>query len=104
MSKRGQMAVLVVASLGLLLPLRGSGQPAANGKAEGSGAERVGVELREGGIVRGPTSARRLAIVFTGHGFAEGGEVILNELRKHKGKGAFFFTGEFLTNSNFKPL
>ena len=62
------------------------------------------MELREGGIIRGPTSARRLAIVFTGHGFAEGGEVILNELGKHKGKGSFFFTGEFLTNTNFTPL
>ena len=98
------MAVLVVASLELLLPLRGLGQPAVNGKAAGEGPERVGVELREGGIIRGPTSARRLAVVFTGHGFAEGGEVILNELGKHKGKGSFFFTGEFLTNTNFKPL
>jgi peptidoglycan/xylan/chitin deacetylase (PgdA/CDA1 family) len=62
------------------------------------------MELREGGIIRGPTSARRLAIVFTGHRFAEGGEVILNELGNHKGKGSFFFIGDFLTNSNFKPL
>src|ERR1039457_1942018 len=87
MSKRGRMAVLLVASLELLLPLRGLGQPAVNGKAAGEGPERVGVELREGGLIRGPTSARRLAVVFTGHGFAEGGEVILNELGKHKGKG-----------------
>jgi len=26
------------------------------------------------------------------HGFAEGGEVILNELGKHKGNGSFFLT------------
>jgi peptidoglycan/xylan/chitin deacetylase (PgdA/CDA1 family) len=104
MSKRGRIAVLVVAFLGTLLALRGLGQPAASGKTGGQGSEQPDVELREGGIIRGPTSARRLAIVFTGHGFAEGGEVILNELGKHKGKGSFFLTGEFLTNGNFKPL
>ena len=98
------MAVWVVASLGLLLPLHGSGQPAGNAKVGGQGAERVDVELREGSIIRGPTSARRLAVVFTGHGFAEGGEVILNELGKHKGKGSFFLTGDFLTNTSFKRL
>ena len=104
MSKPGQITVWVVAFLGWLLPLSGLGQEATNGKDGSHGSERSDIELREGGIIRGPTSARRLAIVFTGHGFAEGGEVILNELGKHKGKGAFFFTGEFLTNSNFKPL
>jgi peptidoglycan/xylan/chitin deacetylase (PgdA/CDA1 family) len=43
-------------------------------------------------------------MVFTGHGYAEGGETILNELGKHKGNGSFFFTGDFLTNTSFKPL
>ena len=62
------------------------------------------MELREGGIIRGPTSSRQLALVFTGHGYAEGGETILNELAKHKAKGSFFFTGDFLTNANFQPL
>ena len=104
MSKLERIAVLVVVSLGVLVPVRGLGQPAANGKPEGKGIERVDFELREGGIIRGPTSARRLAVVFTGHGYAEGGEVILNELDQHKGKGSFFFTGDFLTNTQFKPL
>ena len=63
-----------------------------------------GLELREGGIIRGPTSSRQLALVFTGHGFAEGGETILRELAGHKGKGSFFFTGDFLTNTAFRPL
>ena len=67
-------------------------------------AERQGVEVREGGIVRGPTSARKLAIVFTGHSYAEGGKTILNELARHKAKGSFFFTGGFLTNATFRPL
>jgi peptidoglycan/xylan/chitin deacetylase (PgdA/CDA1 family) len=45
-----------------------------------------------------------LAVAFTGHGYAEGGAIILDELGKHKGKGSFFFTGEFLTNADFRPL
>ncbi|HWI58821.1 MAG TPA: polysaccharide deacetylase family protein, partial [Bacillota bacterium] len=62
------------------------------------------LELRAGGIVRGPRSVKRLALVFTGHSFAEGGEVILNELARHQAKGSFFFTGDFLANTNFRPL
>lgn len=61
-------------------------------------------ETREGGIVRGSASARRVALVFTGHEFADGGETILNELARHKWKGSFFVTGDFLTNTNFAPL
>ncbi len=67
-------------------------------------AERPEVELREGGIVRGPTSDRRLAFVFTGHSYAEGGVTILDGLARHKAKGSFFLTGDFLTNANFRPL
>ena len=80
------------------------GQPATDGRGAGRAPGRQDVELREGGIVRGPTLSRRLAIVFTGHSYAEGGETILNELAKHKGKGSFFFTGDFLTNAGFRPL
>ena len=106
MSDSGRIALLLgaVAALGVLGPLSGAGQAAVDGKGAGQGSGRADVELREGGIVRGPTSARRLAVVFTGHEYAEGGEVILNELGKHKGKGSFFLTGDFLTNSGFQPL
>jgi len=45
-----------------------------------------------------------MAIVFTGHGYAEGGETILNELEDHKAKASFFLTGDFLTNTSFRPL
>jgi len=106
MCKSGRIAVLLgaIAVLGALVPLRGSGQAAVSGKAAGQGSERPDLEYREGGIIRGPASARTLAVVFTGHGYAEGGETILNELGKHKGKGSFFFMGDFLTNTSFQPL
>ena len=59
---------------------------------------------RDGAIVRGPIAARRLALVFTGHEFAEGGETILDELAKHRAKGHFFLTGDFLDNPRFRAL
>ena len=65
---------------------------------------RVQCEMRDGGIIRGPISERCLALVFTGHEFAEGGEAILNELKKHQGKGSFFLTGDFLRNPQFTSL
>lgn len=58
----------------------------------------------EGGIVRGPVSARRLALVFTGHEFAEGAPVILDTLARHRARASFFLTGAFLRTSTFGPL
>jgi peptidoglycan/xylan/chitin deacetylase (PgdA/CDA1 family) len=64
----------------------------------------AGCEVSEGAVVRGPKEDRRLAFVFTGHEFAEGGVTILDELAKHKAKASFFLTGDFLANSRFQPL
>jgi len=105
-SEFGRIASLIgaIAALGVPGPLPGFAQPAVTKKVAGQGPERPDLEYREGGIIRGPTSTRKLAVVFTGHGYAEGGETILNELGKHNGKGSFFLTGDFLTNTSFKPL
>lgn len=65
---------------------------------------RVQCELRDGGIVRGPKERKQIALVFTGHEFAEGGETILNELAQRHGRASFFLTGNFLQNPQFKPL
>ena len=106
MSALWRRAALVfgAVALGLPVPVCAPGQTAASERGVGHGAQSVDAERREGGIVRGPASAHRLAIVFTGHGYAEGGETILNELGKHKTKASFFLTGGFLTNTNFRPL
>ncbi len=61
-------------------------------------------ELREGGIIRGPKDQKRIALEFTGDSFAEGGEVILNELAKRKARASFFLTGNFLRNPEFNQL
>jgi peptidoglycan/xylan/chitin deacetylase (PgdA/CDA1 family) len=63
-----------------------------------------GCQIVEGAIVRGPASGRRIALVFTGHEFAEGGPMILDELRKHHVRASFFLTGVFLANREFEPL
>lgn len=102
--QRMMAGLVAVVCVGVAGSPGGLAQPVASKTATDQKAERQDVQLREGGIIRGPTSARRLALVFTGHGYAEGGETILNELARHKGKGSFFFTGVFLTNSTFKPL
>jgi peptidoglycan/xylan/chitin deacetylase (PgdA/CDA1 family) len=70
-----------------------------------SSAYEVGTdELYQGGIIRGAKAKRQLALAFTGHSFAEGGVTILNELAGRKAKASFFFTGDFLVNTNFEPL
>jgi endoglucanase len=59
---------------------------------------------RDGAIVRGSTAARKLALVFTGHEYAEGAATILDALAQHGVKASFFLTGDFLRNEEFAPL
>ena len=66
-------------------------------------ASTTNCETWEGAIIRGPKNEKKIAVSFTGHSFAEGADTILNELARHKGKGSFFLTGEFLANTNFAP-
>jgi hypothetical protein len=40
----------------------------------------AGCAVREGGLVRGPIDAKRIALRFTGHEFVEGGTAILGAL------------------------
>jgi len=75
--------------------------------ARGLGSETNDVGMlafADGGVVRGPVLTKRLALVFTGHTFAEGGETILDQLARHSAKASFFFTGDFLANPDFQPL
>ena len=55
-------------------------------------------------ITRGPVDKPRIALVFTGHEFAEGADTILNQLSNHQAKASFFLTGSFLTNRGFRPV
>lgn len=62
------------------------------------------VQLSHGAIVRGDTTQKRLALVFTGHQFADGGDHIQAVLRKRKVSASFFFTGQFYQNPGFSAL
>ena len=54
--------------------------------------------------MRGDTTKKELALVFTGHEFADGGTKILQTLKQHNIKASFFFTGDFYRNKNFQLL
>jgi len=57
-----------------------------------------------GAIVRMDTTKKEIFLVFTGHEFADGFEVIHASLKKHNIKAAFFFTGDFYRNPSFEGL
>ncbi len=58
----------------------------------------------EGGIVRADTSAKRLALIFTGGSFADGGDHIREVLKDRGLRAGFFFTGDFYRTPEFAPL
>ncbi|MBS1948273.1 MAG: glycoside hydrolase family 9 protein [Bacteroidetes bacterium] len=62
--------------------------------------------FQHGAIVRGDASSsvanKKIALVFSGHEFAEGGDFIANTLEKEKINASFFFTGDFYRTPSFK--
>jgi len=58
----------------------------------------------QGGIIRGRTGAKRLALVFTGGSFADGGGHIRGVLKKKGVRASFFFTGDFYRTREFGGL
>jgi peptidoglycan/xylan/chitin deacetylase (PgdA/CDA1 family) len=64
----------------------------------------AGFTYSHGGIIRGDSTKKSMALVFTGHEFSEGGNVIANTLKQHKVKGSFFFTGDFYRNKENKKM
>lgn len=57
-----------------------------------------------GGIIRGDTSSKYIALVFTGDEFADGGEFIRSVLKNNDIKASFFLTGNFYRNPAFRSL
>ncbi len=57
-----------------------------------------------GGIVRGDVSAKKIALVFTGHEFADGGDLVRDVLKRRKARASFFFTGDFYRGDANKAL
>lgn len=62
------------------------------------------VSYNLGAITRGDSANKKIALVFTGHEFADGGDFIASTLQQEKIKGSFFFTGDFFRNPAFTKL
>jgi len=66
--------------------------------------EESGQILDAGGITRTDRSKKIIHLVFTGHEFGDGGDVIRSVLSKHGVQASFFFTGDFYRNEKFSGL
>jgi len=60
--------------------------------------------MDHGAVVRGKKSHKRVALVFTGDEFADGGNFIANTLKKENVPASFFLTGNFYRNKKFSGL
>jgi len=60
--------------------------------------------VSNGGIIRGDTTSKKIALVFTGDEFADGGNFIATTLEQQNIHGSFFLTGNFYRNPKFKSI
>lgn len=58
----------------------------------------------QGGVIRGGRAEKKLALVFTGGDYGEGGDYIRSVLAAEKINASFFFTGGFLRRKEFQDL
>ena len=69
---------------------------------------KTNVELNRvisyGGIIRGDTTVKKIALIFTGDEFADGGDYIATVLKQQKIQGSFFLTGNFYKNPKLKSI
>ncbi len=73
-------------------------------KNSGAAGVQKNFSYDNGALIRGDSSQKKIALVFTGDEFADGGNFIAETLRKEKLKASFFFTGRFYRNKNFQRL
>lgn len=57
----------------------------------------------QGAVVRGSSVNKKIALLFTGDEFGEGGIFISRVLQKQGIQGSFFLTGNFYRNKEFRP-
>lgn len=62
----------------------------------------IHVTTSHGAITRGDSTQNKLALVFTGDEFGEGGSAVLQALNAEHIKASFFLTGRFYRNRFFK--
>ncbi len=98
---------MIAAAAAAFLVLLATGKMPA-GQAQGRSAAETDLcrvyACDQGAVVRGDTSAKRLALVFTGGSFAEGGGHIRTVLKRRAVRASFFFTGDFYRTPEFAGL
>jgi peptidoglycan/xylan/chitin deacetylase (PgdA/CDA1 family) len=57
-----------------------------------------------GAVIRGDSTKKQIALVFTGDEFADDGNLIAQTLEQKKIKASFFLTGRFYDNPTFKQI
>jgi len=67
-------------------------------------ANNLAFSFNQGAIIRGDQKTKQLALVFTGHKYADGATKIIDVLKKKNIKSSFFFTGDFYRNKNFNKI
>lgn len=59
---------------------------------------------KQGAIIRGDSSNKKIALIFSAHDFGEGGRFVRGVLKAEHINASFFFTGDFYRNSIYKSL
>ena len=67
-------------------------------------SEKKNLKDDQGAVIRFNPSEKNIYLTFTADTQFEGGEHVLQVLKKHNIKGSFFFTGNFLRNPEFKSI
>ncbi len=93
----------LTAGLALVMALFAPGCRADGPKAGAADPCRVFL-CDHDGIVRADTSLPRMALIFTGGSFGDGGDHIRRVLREEGVKAGFFFTGDFYRTPEFEPV
>jgi len=61
-------------------------------------------QYSHGGIIRADRSEKKIALIFTGGDFGDGGKMIRKILKQKNIPATFFFTGDFYRNPEFKSI
>jgi len=70
----------------------------ASGPLPGQDEKPTHLLYDNGAVVRGDVTKKEIALVFTGHEFADGGTLIRDVLQRKMARAGFFFTGDFYRN------
>lgn len=62
------------------------------------------LQTDHGAVIRGSSTHKKIALVFTGDEYADGGTFIISALKKENIKASFFLTGNFYRNKRFAHI